>query len=333
MNRRKGFLIAAILISLIFVGRMVSPYAGYLLTGLLLAFIGFPLQKRLRKYMPETLSAGTIILITFFVAILPFGLVAAAVAGDASDVVRDVGTGIDLDLDLVDQRIEELTGQEVDLEAGIRNAVQRFGSSVAGSASSILSFASSVAIGLSLMLFIQFYGLKDGGRFVEWTKKFDLMPTDVQEKLYTQTGMTTRAVIKGHVLVAIAQGLIAGLGLLVTGVPNFVFWTFVMIILGFIPLIGTLFVWLPAAAWLFLNGNVNSAVILLVWGFIVVGAVDNFLRPFLVDESADLHPLFVILGVIGGIGVFGVIGLFLGPVIFGIAKTLLEIYIQEYDRL
>lgn len=333
MNRRRGFLISAILISLGYVFLMIAPYAAYLLVGLLLAFIGYPLQVKLRDYMPESLSATLIIIITLVTAVLPFGVIAVAVAGDASDVVRDAGSGIDLNLDTVDQQIEALTGQEVDIERSITQAVQRFGSKVAGSASSILGFASSLAIGVTLMLFVQFYGLRDGGKFVKWTKRFDVMPTDVQEILYSKTNRTTRAVIKGHIFVAIAQGLIAGLGLFVAGVPNFVFWTFVMIILGFIPLIGTLFVWLPAAVWLFINGNVTSAVILLIWGFIVVGAVDNFLRPFLIDDEADLHPLFVILGVIGGIGVFGVVGLFLGPVIFGVAKTLMEIYIEKYEEL
>lgn len=333
MNRRRGFLISAILISLIYVFLMAAPFAPYLLTGLLLAFIGHPLQKRLRNYLPEGISATLIILITLITAVLPFGVVAVAVAGDASDIVRQAGQGIDLDLNTVDQKIQDLTGQKVDLEQSITRAVQRLGSTVASSASGILSFASSLTIGLTLMLFVQFYGLKDGGKFIAWTKKFDVMPTEVQDALYAKTSRTTRAVIKGHVFVAIAQGMIAGLGLFVAGVPNFVFWTFVMIILGFIPLIGTLFVWLPAAVWLFINGNVTPAFILLAWGLVVVGAVDNFLRPFLIDDDADLHPLFVILGVIGGIGVFGVVGLFLGPVIFGVAKTLLEIYIEKYEQL
>lgn len=332
MNRRKGFLISLIIISLAIVGLMVAPFLAYLLTGVILAFIGFPLQKRLREYVPESISATLIIIMTLVVAVLPFGLVAGAIAGDAADLVRSAAD-INIDFSLIEEQIAQLTGQQLDIEDRISEVAQRIGGAIANSASGILSFASGLLIGLSLMFFIQFYGLKDGGRFIEWTKKFDLMPTELQEQLYRKTAKTTRAVIKGHIFVAIAQGLIAGVGLAIAGVPNFVFWTFVMIILGFIPLIGTMFVWLPAAGWLLINGNITSAGILLTWGFIVVGAVDNFLRPYLVDGDADLHPLFVILGVVGGIGVFGVIGLFLGPVLFGVAKNLLEIYLHEYERL
>jgi predicted PurR-regulated permease PerM len=332
MNRRKGFLISLILGALFLVGLMVAPYAAYLLTGIILAFIGYPLQRKLREYTSESVSASLIILLTLVAAILPFGIMIGAVAGDAADLVRNANS-VNIDLGLIEAQLSQLTGQDVDLQSSITDVLRRVGGTVAGSASSLLSLASGIAIGVPLMLFIQFYGLKDGGRFIEWTKKFDVLPTEIQEELYSKTGKTTRAVIKGHVFVAVAQGLIAGLGLALTGVPNFVFWTFVMIILGFIPLIGTMLVWLPASIWLAVNGNITNAAILAVWGIVIVGAVDNFLRPYLVDDDADLHPLFVILGVVGGIGVFGVIGLFLGPVMFGVAKNLLEVYITDYERL
>jgi len=130
-----------------------------------------------------------------------------------------------------------------------------------------------------------------------------------------------------------ASGLVAGIGLLLSGVPNVAFWTFMMMVLGLIPLVGTALIWAPAALHLLISGQFVLGAALILYGVVVVGSVDNFLRPFLVDESADLHPIFIIFGVIGGIGIFGPIGIFVGPVMFGTAKSLIQVYIENFDQL
>ncbi|MFB6144567.1 MAG: AI-2E family transporter [Candidatus Nanohaloarchaea archaeon] len=133
-----------------------------------------------------------------------------------------------------------------------------------------------------------------------------------QEMLHRSTSESVWAVVKGHVLMAFAQGILAGIGLYVFGIENVLFWTFMMILLGFIPMVGAAIVWLPAALYLFFTGEPVAGGLLIAYGAIIVGGADNFLRPMLVDDDADIHSFFIILGLIGGLSLFGPVGIFIG---------------------
>ncbi len=311
---------------------MLSPYAAYILMGLLLAYVGMPLHRKLTQRLSGSLSAGIIIMLVILSAVIPVGVMAGKVVTDAQEVLEDT-QNLGIDFDPIEEELESLTGRNYEIDDGIQRVTQRATSWITGSLSGILTFASGLAIGLTLMFFSMFYGLKDGRRIISWSKTLDIMTDDIQEELYKKTGRTTMAIMKGHVIVAIAQGIITGIGLWLTGIPNIGFWTLAMVFLGFIPLIGTMIVWVPASAWLALTGQIPQAAFLVAWGLIIVGAVDNILRPYLVDEEVNVHPIYIIFGVIGGISVFGIVGLFLGPVIFGISKNLLQVYVERYDTL
>lgn len=179
------------------------------------------------------------------------------------------------------------------------------------------------------MLFTEFYGLKDGKSFLSWIRGFDQLPEDVLDRLYFRTSEVTKAVVEGHLGVALVQAVLLGASFSLVGLPNILFWSFVMALLGLIPIIGTALIWIPAVAYLFLTNSALAAGALLLWSLLVTSFTDDVLRPYLVDGAADIHPFLVIIGVIGGLHVFGAIGIFIGPIILGVTKTLLEIYREE----
>jgi len=124
------------------------------------------------------------------------------------------------------------------------------------------------------------------------------------------------------------------LGLAITGVPNYAFWTFIMVILGFIPIIELwLYGCLPAAAYLFAIDRSAAAIFLFLYGMVIVGLTDNILRPIAVDRGSNLHPAVIIIGVIGGVYIFGAAGLFIGPIILGIFKAVLLVFKNNYEDL
>jgi len=332
MERQKAFLFILIATALAVCFMMISPFLGYILTGLILAFLLQPLKKQLDKYISPEYSSALVVLLTVLGAILPILFILGFVAGDAANLVNTLNQAENIGVSGIEQRIESITGTDISLEERIRSALESIGGAVVSSTSQIVDMASSVTIGLSLMLFVEFYGLKDGRKVVNWTEKFDLMPTDIQKDLYRDTARTTKAVVKGHIFVAVATGLLTSLGLIATGIPNSIFWSFIAVIAGLIPLVGTALIWGPATVYLLLSGSAISAVALSLYGLLIIGSADNFLRPYLVDEEADLHPLYILLGVIGGIGLFGIIGIFVGPVAFGIAKSLLNIYHRNLEE-
>ncbi len=142
----------------------------------------------------------------------------------------------------------------------------------------------------------------------------------------------TQAVLYGQVLTAVIQGALGGLGLLVLGVPNALFWGAMMMITAFVPVLGTPLIWVPAGVGLIMDGAITRGALLLAYGVIVVMNIDNFLRPRLVSERAKVHPVLILIGVLGGLRVFGFIGMLVGPLILALLVALIKFYEQNYMR-
>lgn len=333
MNRQQTFFVAVTLLGVALGALMVAGFLAYLIAGALLAFVTRPVQQRLAERVPASAAAGLVVLLTVLVAVLPVLVTFGAVADDAAALASGLSLeGIPNAAEL-ESLVERYTGREVDLAARLRAGLRAVAGWAAGSASGILGAAADLLVGISVMLLVQFYAVRDWDGFAAWTREFDVLPTEVQARLYDTTGRATWSVVKGHVFVAILQAVAAGLGLLVAGIPNVFFWTFLMVILGFIPMVGSAMVWAPAGVYLVATGDPVAGVGLLVYGGVLIGALDNLARPLLVDESVDLNDLFVLLGVIGGVSLFGPIGIFVGPVVFAILGELLDVYQETYDDL
>lgn len=333
MDLQKGFLLSVLLVLVYIAGLMFQPFLPYLLATVIIAVVLYPAHRRLRPYIGERISAGFLILFLIVAAILPLGLAVNAVVDDARNLASSLDESELIRTDDIEQMIERWTGQQVDVDAQLQRIANDFVSNTLGGLSAVLNFLTNVSIGLSLSFFVLFYLLKDGERFKKWTIDTTPMPEDIQERLYDKTYQTTWAVMKGHVLVALTQGLIAGAGLFIVGVESYAFWTFMMIVLAFIPIVGAFLVWGPAGGYLLLSGRPYAGLFLLVWGAVVVGLTDNFLRPLLVDRGADLHPAVILIGVIGGLYVFNAAGIFMGPIALGVLKSVLEVFRDNYDDL
>ncbi|MFB6213188.1 MAG: AI-2E family transporter [Candidatus Nanohaloarchaea archaeon] len=332
MEAEKTFLAVLVAVLSAATWLMVKPFLAYVLFAVLLAFILYPLQKRIEPVTGARVSAFLLMLFAVAAAVLPLSIATAAVIQDAQDFTQDLNQTDVINTTQVEQIIKDRTGRSIDVETTIDNAVREFTSATFGSFSEFVNLLTSLAIGMTLMLFLLYYFLKDGDEMVAWIKQIIPMPEPVKEGLYRRTDKTTWAVIKGHVLVAVAQGLIAGLGLFIAGVPNYVFWTFMMVVLGFIPLVGSFMVWGPASVYLFLVDRHAAGIFLLVYGVIVVGLTDNVLRPIVVDRSAELHPAVIMIGVIGGVYIFGAPGLFFGPILLGVFKSVILVVKNNYEN-
>jgi predicted PurR-regulated permease PerM len=333
MNRQQSFFLAVTLLGVAIGALMVSGFVPYLLAGAVLAFVTRPVQRRLAARVPPSVAAGLVVLLTVLVAVLPVVLTVGAVADDVATLVDGLSLEEIPNAERIEALVERYTGQEVDVEARIRAGLRTVAGWAAGSASGLVGAAADAFIGVSVMLLAQFYAVRDWEGFVAWTLDFDVLPTETQTRIYETTGRATWSVVKGHVFVAVLQAVAAGVGLWVAGIPNVFFWTFLMVVLGFIPMIGSAMVWAPAGVYLVVTGDVVAGIGLLAYGGILIGALDNLARPLLIDESVDLNDLFVLLGVIGGVSLFGPIGIFVGPVVFAVLGELLDVYQEIYDDL
>ncbi len=331
MNESKGFFLLLIAVVTVLTLALVWPFIQYVLIALLLAYILTPLHKRLKPKIGPTLSSLTLVIGSVFAIVVPFVIMIGLIAEDAMGFVAGL-EDTEINVADIEETIEAQTGMEVDLIATARDGIESIIQALLGGAPDIVSAVTTALIGIGLAGFLLFFLLKDGEKLMVWTRDIVPLPDRVQDDLYAGLDRITWAVLVGHVAVAVIQGVLAGLGLLVTGVPNVVFWTFVMVILALIPLIGSFAVWAPASAWLFLGGSPVAAAALFIYGAIVVGLSDEFLRPLIVGR-VDISPSLIIVGVIGGLYLLGFMGLFFGPVIVGAFKVILETYDEHFQDL
>jgi predicted PurR-regulated permease PerM len=159
------------------------------------------------------------------------------------------------------------------------------------------------------------------------------MDHERQERLLSNIVDAVTAVVHGALVVAMVQGLLAGLAYWVLGVPFAVLWGVATAFTALLPIGGSTLVTVPATIYLFLQGETVRAVILLVWSLGIVGGVDNILKPLLIGNRLGLPVLFLFFGILGGLALFGAVGLILGPVLFALLRALLDLYSEEYSGI
>ncbi|ELY71621.1 hypothetical protein C488_16859 [Natrinema pellirubrum DSM 15624] len=332
VNISKGFLLVLVGLFAYLSLLLVLPFSQYVLGAILIAYVLYPLQQRLEERVAPPIAAFALVGLAVAGFVVPLVVIVAAIASDARRLLEQVNTD-SIQLGELERAIEEQTGQTVDLPSALADAAQNVGTMVLESSTEWFSAITHTLIGLGLAIFLLYYLLKDGSDLLTWMRELTPLPDDVQDDFYQELDEVMWAVLAGHVMIAIIQGTLAGLGLLATGVPNAAFWTAIMIILSLIPLIGSFMVWGPAVIYLFLIEEPLLAVALFVYSMIVVGLSDDYLRPILVDRYAELNPAVIILGVLGGVYAFGVMGLFYGPVVLGALIAVLDVMNDHYDRL
>ena len=326
---------------------LVLPLLQYVLAAALLAFVLFPIHERLvgRTFdvrgrtvtIGPRISAGAVTALGVVAVVLP--LIALSILLLRTilafledfdelvivDSVRDVARELGIDQEvLVD--LEEFLRSEIDgfLDRGIEFVLQEL--------LRLVDTSVRVGIGVLVLVFLLYYFLLDGRRLVAWIGSVAPIDDEIRTDLIDEIDAVTWAVLKSHVLVALVEGLLGGLGLYLLGVPNVAFWTVVMIVVSFLPAIGIWLIWAPAVGYLVWIGEPVGATALLLYGVAVLSVVDNYLRAILVDIESGVHPAVVLVGVIGGIYLFGILGLFLGPVLLAAFKAVLEVFGEAYDR-
>jgi predicted PurR-regulated permease PerM len=211
----------------------------------------------------------------------------------------------------------------------ILNGIQDF---VLKSAAGIIGSIADAILGLFVMFFVIYYGFIEGKNWSSQIK--DLLPLtkERKDKMAIEIKGVIHAVIYGQISIALLQGILGGLGFFIVGISNPVFWGFIMTILAFIPMTGTGFVWLPAGIIQLINGNILGGIFLLAYGFIIVSGIDNLIRPKIIAGKAKIHPVVALIGVLGGLKLFGFLGIIIGPLIAALFIAIGEFFYEDYVK-
>jgi predicted PurR-regulated permease PerM len=189
------------------------------------------------------------------------------------------------------------------------------GSFFVGALGSVLAFA--------IMLFLLFFFLRDGDVMMMRARRLIPIAEERKERLFNQLGAVTRAIVFGTTVTALLQGFLVGVGFAIVGLPSPVVFGVLAALLSLLPVGGAALVWIPAVIWLFVERRWGAGTFLLVWG-LLLGGLDNVVRPLLISGRARISTLAVFVGVLGGIPAFGAIGVILGPVVLSLVIALIE---------
>ena len=331
MNRNRSFLLLLIAVFLVFGSLLVLPLLQYVLVGVLLAYVLFPIHRRLEPVVGERLSAGGLILATVFAVLAPIAVLLDVVVNQGLELARAIRAG-ELNVDIVESYLDSTFGVDVDLANVFTSLLRNVQSGLVGNAIELFGGVTNAVIGLTVVLFVLYYLLKDGADLVAWFE--DAAPIDpaVYDELVDRVDRIMWAVFVVNVLIAVVQGVLTGIGFAIVGLPSVVFWTVMTAVLALLPLIGASVVWVPAAVYLAVTGQAAAAAFLFVYGSAVVSLSDNYLRPVAGGHEAGLNPGLFIVGIFGGVAAIGFMGLFFGPLVLGVLKALIDVSDRVFDE-
>jgi len=223
--------------------------------------------------------------------------------------------------------------QNLDIETFVQEQfgtiVTNFNKWLVGSVTAIVQGATEVVTGLLIVMMTTFFLLRDGKRLFEWVIHLTPLADEYDREIFNKFREVSYSALVSTVVTGVAQGIVAGVAYIIVGVP-FLLLTFATIFASFIPFVGASLVWGPIVIYLLLTQMWWQAAFLTAWGVIVVGLVDNLMRPLLMQGKTQVHPMILFFAIFGGIVFFGFWGIIFGPLIISIALTLLHIYEIEY---
>lgn len=309
---------------------LAKPFLPALAWSLALAIVGMPMHRWIAKRVRKPgLAAALSVLAVAIVVVAPAFFVAQRVIVEASagvaQVRHELQTGaLRRQLASNPQMAELLRFAEENLD--LKGSIQQLLAGVSGMASGLVSGSIDAIIQTLITFFALFYFFRDRGDVVAKLREVVPLERAESDRLFDRVGSTVEATIFGTLVVAAIQGTLGGLMFWWLGIPLPLLWGVVMGLLAIVPILGAFVIWVPAAILLAMQGEIWQAVVLTVWGTVVIGLIDNLLYPVLVGNKLRLHTLPVFFSILGGLFVFGTSGLVIGPVILAVADGLVEVW-------
>ena len=316
--------------------------------GLILSYIFYPLYNRF--YSIVKIKTVAALLITIFVLVIltvPTFLVANKLRTEVSVAfvvakqyveggvksVKCEGSGL---CQLIPSNLKDANPQ---VKALLTNTLGKGPEYIFNKITQTLLSLPSILLNLFITFFIVYYTFKDGRVLIDKIKKALPLRKPRQDAIIAQFNNVTSAVIYGTVVVAVLQGILAGIGFYVFGMPSPVTWAIITLIFALIPFLGPYVVWLPASLLLIGTGYYSNeglvflrGIGLFLYGMLIVSGIDNVLKPKLIADRAKIHPALVLIGILGGVNFFGIVGFVIGPVIMAMFSTAFDTYIKEREQ-
>jgi len=320
--------VAIMIISLILMWPFVSAVFG----AVVLAYLFYPVYNFILKIIKnETISAFLTAVIVICIIVFPIIFVGNALFSEASDLFIQVKS---IDFSKFEEKylstfIGKTLGKDISLIDYVRDGLDRLTTAILQRTGEFIFTLHEKLLQIFVTFFLMFYFLKDGKRLLFTIKEALPLKRKYKAVISDKFNNTIYATMYGIVITAIVQGIAAGIGFWIFDVSSPFLWSTVMILLSMIPFVGPALVWLPAAIIKLASGETVNGFGLLLYGIFIVSTIDNIVRPKIIGSRSKVHPAIVLIGVLGGLKFFGIMGIIIGPLILSILTAFFEIYTSE----
>ena len=335
MNKKyhsEYFLLLALVASIVVVYFIAKPFLGTLILAAIFAFLFQSIYKKFLGIFRgrESLAAFFTTFISIILVLLPISFLGIQIFKESGQLYQSLAReGSNGFVGLVENALNQIHATlpffsdfQLDFgyyaKQGLEVLIKNFGA--------VFSSFAKILLNAFVFLMAFYFFLKDGSKLKKYFVALSPLDDKDDEFIVSRLKSAVSAAVKGNLAIGLIQGTLTGVGFAIFGVPNPALWGGVAVLAAFIPGVGTALVITPAIIFLFLTGNVFGGIGLLIWGFIAVGLVDNFLGPKLVGRSLKLHQLAVFIAILGGIAFFGPLGFLLGPLALSLCLALIDIY-------
>lgn len=353
-KRYRPFLLLLLFVSFLLTYRIIEPFLNAVILAIVIASLLYPLQEFLvRAYGGrKNLAASTVIAALVFLILIPLFFFFSAMVQQGVSSVRQLNDWISsgslqklMDSPRIQDLLEWINHQfeflhleqyvqfdQLKLQKSVLQIGKNLGQFVVSRGATLLSDMAGLITHFFIMIFVCYYLLRDGEEMIGTIKYLSPLRSAQENRILEKIREVNRSALLGSFMTAICQGLVGGIGFVIVGVPA-IFWGTVMAFCSFIPVVGTALIWVPAVGYLLLLGQMKTAAFLSLWCIVLVGSIDNFLRPVFMKGKAEMSTFYIFLSILGGVQVFGLVGVLYGPLILGFAKVMLYIYQVEYQDL
>ena len=332
----KYFSMLLILAIFIITFLLLRPFFITIISAILLTYIFYPAYKKLNKIIrSKNIASFVTCFLIILLFLVPLGLIVNSLARETISAYSGVSNFLSntkVDIDGVGNYLNNKFGFQLDLGSSITSI---FDFLIKELRSFLVSIPQKL-LNMFILFFLMYYLFKEGNGLTKRIKKFIPFKRIYKEELIKEVEDVTHAVVYGYVITALAQATVGTLGLFIFGVKGALIWGLIMFFLSMLPYIGPPLVWVPASMFLLVNGIISHSpnmigrgIGLFIYGALIISTIDNIIRPKVIGSRANISPAVILLGVLGGMTLFGVIGIILGPLILSIFFTTLKIYEEE----
>ncbi|MFC1540699.1 AI-2E family transporter [Candidatus Margulisiibacteriota bacterium] len=332
---RRTVVILAVIIFLVLAFLIIRPFLIAIIGAAVLAYLFYPFYKMLIKYSPkflprETLAALVTCLLIIVIVMVPLGSITGILTAEIRSgyiFLEKMVTSPDFQINL---DLPPEIGRYVGDLSQYNEQFANFGVQVVGWLRSVITSIPNFLLTIFITIFSVYFFLKGGTGIYDFFKEFFPLSEKRYKEIFSRLEDLSRGMLMGQIVVGIMHGFLAWFAYSLLGVPNPALWAFLTALISIIPVLGASIVWFPVAVYLFLSGYATGTywkgIIMFIYGLGLMSMLDNVVKPKIIGDRSRVHPLVVFFGILGGIQLFGLPGIILGPLILGLFDVVMSLF-------